>query len=408
MKRVVITGMGALTSLGSDWNSVAQKAQAGQTGIVYMKDWDKFAELNTRLAGPITDFDAPQHWSRKQMRSMGRVAMLGVRASEMALIDAGLIDDASIKDGRMGVAYGSSVGSTEELTNFGNAIQNIPGTSINANSYIKMMSHTAAVNIGVFFGLKGRVIPTSSACTSGSQGIGYAYEAIKSGRQQLMLAGGAEELCVSEAMVFDTLYATSLRNDAPNKSPRPYDSQRDGLVIGEGAGTLVLEELSHAQARGARIYGEIVGFGTNSDGFHVTKPESATMQIAMELALADANLAPQAIGYVNGHGTATEQGDIAETQATMRLFGTKMPISSMKGYFGHTLAACGAIEAWLTLEMMNRDWYLQTANLDDVDARCGELDYLMHEGRALQNEFVMSNNFAFGGINTSLIFKRFS
>lgn len=408
MKRVVITGMGALTSLGSDWNSVAQKAQAGQTGIVYMKDWDKFAELNTRLAGPITDFDAPQHWSRKQMRSMGRVAMLGVRASEMALIDAGLLDDASIKDGRMGVAYGSSVGSTEELTNFGNAIQNIPGTSINANSYIKMMSHTAAVNIGVFFGLKGRVIPTSSACTSGSQGIGYAYEAIKSGRQQLMLAGGAEELCVSEAMVFDTLYATSLRNDAPNKSPRPYDSQRDGLVIGEGAGTLVLEDLSHAQARGARIYGEIVGFGTNSDGFHVTKPESATMQIAMELALADANLAPQAIGYVNGHGTATEQGDIAETQATMRLFGTKMPISSMKGYFGHTLAACGAIEAWLTLEMMNRDWYLQTANLDDVDARCGELDYLMHEGRALQNEFVMSNNFAFGGINTSLIFKRFS
>lgn len=408
MKRVVITGMGALTSLGSDWNSVAQKAQAGQTGIVYMKDWDKFAELNTRLAGPITDFDAPQHWSRKQMRSMGRVAMLGVRASEMALIDAGLLDDASIKDGRMGVAYGSSVGSTEELTNFGNAIQNIPGTSINANSYIKMMSHTAAVNIGVFFGLKGRVIPTSSACTSGSQGIGYAYEAIKSGRQQLMLAGGAEELCVSEAMVFDTLYATSLRNDAPNKSPRPYDSQRDGLVIGEGAGTLVLEELSHAQARGARIYGEIIGFGTNSDGFHVTKPESATMQIAMELALADANLAPQAIGYVNGHGTATEQGDIAETQATTRLFGTKMPISSLKGYFGHTLAACGAIEAWLTLEMMNRDWYLQTANLDDVDARCGELDYLMHEGRALQNEFVMSNNFAFGGINTSLIFKRFS
>jgi len=408
MKRVVITGMGALTSLGSDWNSVAQKAQAGQTGIVYMKEWDKFSELNTRLAGPIADFDAPPHWSRKQMRSMGRVAMLGVRASEMALIDAGLIDDASIKDGRMGVAYGSSVGSTEELTNFGNAIQNIPGTSINANSYIKMMSHTAAVNIGVFFGLKGRVIPTSSACTSGSQGIGYAYEAIKYGRQQMMLAGGAEELCVSEAMVFDTLYATSLRNDAPHKSPRPYDSKRDGLVIGEGAGTLVLEELSHAQARGARIYGEIIGFGTNSDGFHVTKPESATMQVAMELALADANLPPQAIGYVNGHGTATEQGDIAETQATTRLFGTKMPLSSMKGYFGHTLAACGAIEAWLTLEMMNRDWYLQTANLDDIDPRCGELDYLMHEGRALQNEFVMSNNFAFGGINTSLIFKRFS
>lgn len=308
----------------------------------------------------------------------------------------------------MGVAYGSSVGSTDEITNFGNAIQNVPGASINANSYIKMMSHTAAVNIGVFFGLKGRVIPTSSACTSGSQGIGYAYEAIKYGRQTLMLAGGGEELCVSEAMVFDTLYATSVRNDAPHTSPRPYDIRRDGLVIGEGAGTLVLEDLDHARARGAHIYAEILGFGTNSDGFHVTKPESATMQVAMELALQDANLAPQAIGYVNGHGTATEQGDIAETQATMRLFGKQMPISSMKGYFGHTLAGCGAIEAWLTIEMMNRDWYLQTANLDQVDPRCGELDYLMHEGRVMQNEFVMSNNFAFGGINTSLIFKRWT
>lgn len=406
MKRVVITGMSALTSLGSTWASVSEQAKAGKTGIVYMTQWDKFGELNTRLAGPIPDFEPPAHWSRKQMRSMGRVAMMGVCASEMALKDAGLLDDTSIRDGRMGVAYGSSVGSTEEIKNFGNAIQNIPGESINANSYIKMMSHTAAVNIGVFFGLKGRIIPTSSACTSGSQGIGYAYEAIKYGRQTMMLAGGAEELCVTEAMVFDTLYATSLRNNAPHTSPRPYDSQRDGLVIGEGAGTLVLEERSHALARGAHIYGEIIGFGTNSDGFHVTKPESATMQIAMELALADAQLAPEAIGYVNGHGTATEQGDIAETQATSRLFGTRMPLSSMKGYFGHTLGGCGAIEAWLTVEMMNRDWYLHTANLDTVDPRCGELDYLMHEGRTLQNEYVMSNNFAFGGINTSLIFKR--
>ncbi len=406
MKRVVITGMGSLTSLGNDWDSVSQMAAAGKTGIVYMQEWDKFNELNTRLAGPLPNFQPPAHWSRKQMRSMGRVAMLGVRSSEMALADAGLLGDPAIKDGRMGVAYGSSVGSTDEIKNFGNAIQNLPGETINANSYIKMMSHTAAVNIGVFFELKGRVIPTSTACTSGSQGIGYAYEAIKYGKQTMMLAGGADELCVSEAMVFDTLYATSLRNNAPHTTPRPYDTKRDGLVIGEAAGTLVLEELTHAQARGARIYAEVVGFGTNSDGYHVTKPESATMQVAMELALADAALPSSVIGYVNGHGTATEQGDIAETQATARLFGKRMPISSMKGYFGHTLAGCGAIEAWLTIEMMNRDWYLQTANLDEVDTRCGELDYIMQEGRVMQNEFVMSNNFAFGGINTSLIFKR--
>lgn len=406
MKRVVITGKGALTSLGNHWDSIADNVRNGKTGIIYMTPWDKYNDLNTRLAGPILDFEIPKNWSRKQTRSMGRVAMLSVCATELALKDAGLFDDPSIKDGRMGVAYGSSMGSTDEIVTFGNAIQNVAGACINANAYIKIMSHTAAVNVGVYYGLKGRVIPSSSACTSGSQSIGYAYEAIKFGKQAMMLAGGADELCVSEAMVFDNLYATSQRNDEPHASPRPYDIQRDGLVIGEGAGTLVLEELSHAQARGAHIYGEIVGFGTNSDGFHVTKPESVTMEIAMRMALEDAGVGAADIGYVNGHGTATEQGDIAETQATSRLFGNRMPISSLKGFFGHTLGACGAIEAWLTLEMLNRDWYMHTANLEQVDPRCGELDYLMYEGRTMQNEFVMSNNFAFGGLNTSLVFKR--
>ncbi len=195
------------------------------------------------------------------------------------------------------------------------------------------MPHTTAANVSIFFGLKGRIIPTSSACTSGSQGIGYAYEAIKFGRLSLMLAGGAEELCPTEAMVFDALYATSLKNDAPHTSPSPYDIGRDGLVIGEGAGMLVLEELEHALARGAHIYAEVVGFGSNADGAHVTKPEKDTMQIAMQLALDDAALPASAIGYVNGHGTATNHGDIAETQATSALFGEQMPISSQKKAF---------------------------------------------------------------------------
>ncbi|CBL46056.1 3-oxoacyl-(Acyl-carrier-protein) synthase II [gamma proteobacterium HdN1] len=406
MRRVVITGKGAHTSLGKDWDSIIREINAGKTGIVYMKEWDRYQELNTRLAGPILDFDIPEHWSRKQTRSMGRVSKLAVSAAETALQDAGLLGDPSIQDGNMGVAYGSSMGSTDEIVTFGNAIQNIHGASINANAYIKIMSHTAAANISVYFGLKGRVVPSSSACTSGSQSIGFAYEAIKFGKQTMMVAGGADELCVSEAMVFDNLYATSQRNDTPHLSPRPYDVQRDGLVIGEGGGALILEELSHAQARGAKIYAEIVGFGTNSDGIHVTKPETLTMERAMSLALEDANLPPSAIGYVNGHGTATEKGDIAETQATSRLFGNQVAISSLKGFFGHTLGACGTIETWLTMEMMNRDWYLPTANLDQVDGRCGELDYLMHTGRKMQHEYVMSNNFAFGGINTSLVLKR--
>lgn len=408
MKRVVVTGMAGITSLGSDWPSIEANFRANRSGIRRMDEWDRFSELNTRLGGPVDDFVVPSHWTRKQLRSMGRVSKLAVAAAERALADAGLLGNELITDGRMGVACGSSTGSTDEVKAFGNMLLNSVADGLNANSYIRMMPHTTAANISIFFGLKGRLIPTSSACTSGSQGIGYAYEAIKFGRLPLMLAGGAEELCPTEAMVFDALYATSLKNDAPHTSPSPYDSGRDGLVIGEGAGMLVLEELEHALARGATIHAEIVGFGSNADGKHSTKPEQLTMRRAMELALQDADLAPDAIGYVNGHGTATDQGDVAETLATSALFGPRMPISSQKSFLGHTLGACGALESWFSIEMLNSDSYIHTLNLDNIDPACGELDYLRGEPRKISNEYVMNNNFAFGGVNTSLIFKRWS
>ena len=408
MKRVVVTGMAGITSLGSDWARIAERFAANRSGIRRLDEWDRFSELTTRLAGPIDDFQVPGHWTRKQLRSMGRVSRLAVGAAEQALADAGLLGDPSIKDGRMGVACGSSTGSTDEIKAFGNMLLNSVAEGLNANSYVRMMPHTTAANISIFFGLTGRLIPTSSACTSGSQGIGYAYEAIKFGRLPLMLAGGAEELCPTEAMVFDALYATSLKNDAPHTSPRPYDTDRDGLVIGEGGGMLVLEELEHALARGARIHAEIVGFGSNADGQHTTRPEQSTMRRAMELALEDAALFPAAIGYVNGHDTAPEQGDIAETQATSSLFGSRMPISSQKSFLGHTLGACGALESWFSIEMLNRDLYVHTCNLDQVDPRCGELDYLQGGFRAMSHEYVMNNNFAFGGVNTSLIFRRWA
>ena len=277
---------------------------------------------------------------------------------------------------------------------------------VTSTSYIQMMPHTTAVNIGLFFGLKGRVIPTSSACTSGSQAIGYAYEAIRFGRQSMMLAGGAEELSAPGAAVFDTLFATSTRNDQPASTPRPFDKSRDGLVVGEGAATLVLEEYEHANARGATLYAEIIGFGCNSDGTHVTQPEIDTMAQAMKLALADAQLPASAIGYISAHGTATDRGDIAESHATAQVLGSSTPISSMKSYLGHTLGACGAIEAWWAIEMMRRGWFAPTINLDEPAPACAELDYLMHAGRHIDTEFSLSNNFAFGGINTSLIFKR--
>lgn len=369
-------------------------------------DWrERFPELEAQLGAPIEDYAPPKHWTRKQLRSMGRVSYLCVDAAEQALTDAGLLGDESITDGRMGVACGSSSGSTKDIGDVGELL--LTGTSRNfsANTYVRMMPHTTAANIGIFFGLKGRIIPTSSACSSGSQGIGYAYEAIKYGLTDMMLAGGGEEFCPSEVYVFDSLYAASRRNGEPEKTPRPYDVNRDGLVIGEGAGIFVLEELEHAKRRGAKIYAELVGYGANSDGSHVTQPQKDTMQKCMELALQDAGITPDKIGYVNGHGTATEKGDIAETLATEAVFGF-VPISSQKSYLGHTLGACGALEAWFSIEMMNGGWFAPTLNLNNIDPRCGKADYILSGGREIETDYVMSNNFAFGGVNTSLVFKR--
>ena len=389
LKRVVITGMAANTSLGSSWEAFRRHIDQGNTGVVRMNDWDVYVDLNTRLAAPVTDFERPAHWNRKQTRSMSRVSLMATQSTEAALQDAGLLDDELLQGGQVGVAYGSSTGSTDAVMDFGNMLTNYSLDGINATTYIRMMSHTAPVNVGVFFGLKGRVLTTSSACTSGSHGIGGAYEAIKFGKQIAMVAGGAEELCPSEAAVFDTLYATSTKNDTPDLTPRPFDQDRDGLVIGEGSATLILEEREHALARGARIYAEVLGFGTNSDGGHVTQPDTHTMGIAMELGLADAGLSASEVGYVNAHGTATDRGDIAESQAMHRVFGRNVPTSSLKGHIGHTLGACGAIEAWATIHMLNENWYAPTNNLSNPDPECGDVDYIIGQARHFETDVVV-------------------
>jgi len=404
-RRVVVTGIGGITAFGRDWQSI-QTAFKAEKNAVKCMDWSgRFPELEAQLGAPIEGYSPPEHWTRKQLRSMGRVSHLCVDAAEQALTDAGLLGDESITDGRMGVACGSSVGSTKDIGDMGELLLTGTSRNFNANTYVRMMPHTTAANIGIFFGLKGRIIPTSSACSSGSQGIGYAYEAIKYGLIDMMLAGGGEEFCPSEVYVFDSLYAASRRNGEPELTPRPYDNGRDGLVIGEGAGIFVLEELEHARARGAKIYAELVGYGANSDGSHVTQPQKETMQKCMELALKDAGITPDRVGYVCGHGTATEKGDIAETLATEAVFGF-VPMSSQKSYLGHTLGACGALEAWFTIEMMNNGWFAPTVNLENIDLRCGKVDYIQTGGREIQTDYVVSNNFAFGGVNTSLVFKR--
>lgn len=396
--------MGGVTALGNDWPGIRARLHAGDTAIRRM-DWDRYTGINSKLAAPILDFSVEQRYGRKQLRTMGRVSRLAVHATEQALGQAGLLGEPELQAGRCGIAYGSSFGSITPILSFAELMKDGISRTLNATSYVQVMSHTAAVNIALFFGVTGRIIPTSTACTSGSMAIGYAYEAIQSGKADMMIAGGGDELDISDVAVFDTLFATSTDNDNPELTPRPYDVARDGLVIGEGAATLILEDRDHALARGAPVHAEIVGFGTNCDGHHATHPQSATMEVALRLALQDAGLPASEIGFVNGHGTATESGDIAESHATHAVFGDGMPIHSLKSYFGHTLGACGALEAWLGIEMMRERSFVPTANLAAVDPRCAPLDYVMARARPLETNYLMSNNFAFGGINTSLIFR---
>ncbi|OTG89322.1 beta-ketoacyl-ACP synthase [Acinetobacter sp. ANC 3813] len=405
MKRVVVTGMSGITSLGETADQIFEQFAAGKSGIRYMPDWEIYGDLRSKLGGPVENFTVPKHFNRKVTRGMGRVALMSVVCAEKALDDAGLLNHEILQSGEAGVAFGSSAGSVDAVSEFGAMLLDNNMNKLNATTYIRMMSHTSAVNMTVYFGLKGQTLPTSSACTSGSMAIGQAYEAIKYGKQTVMIAGGAEELSAAGSAVFDVLLATSTQNDSPEKTPRPFDAKRDGLVVGEGAGCLILEEYEHAKARGANMYAEIIGYGTNTDGQHVTRPDSEMMGRCMQLALKDAQVDASEIDYVNAHGTSTDQGDVAETQATARILGKK-PISSLKSYFGHTLGACGAIEAWLSIEMMHRKLLVPTLNLEQLDSDCGDLDYIVNEMRSAETHMLMSNNFAFGGINTSLILKR--
>lgn len=408
MKRVVVTGMCGLSPIGLNWSEVDKSLRTRRSAIRIMPEWDIVPDLNTRLGAPLPEFELPPHYNRKRTRSMGRVGILATRSAELAIEDAGLIDDPILNSGRTGVAFGSSSGSPPAIGDIGKLMLTHDMDSINANTYIQIMPHTTAVNVSVFFGICGRLIPTSTACTSGSMAIGLAYETIQEGRQTVMLAGGADEISVSQAAVFDTLFATSTMNDNPTSTPRPFDANRDGMVVGEGAATFVLEEHDHAITRGATIHAEVIGFGTNSDGNHITQPTTETMAEAMQLALKDARVSAEEIGYVNAHGTATNLGDIAESQATLTAIGHRVPVSSLKSYIGHTLGACGGLEAWMTIEMLKGNWYAPTINLENIDPKCAELNYIVGDGLKQQSEYVMTNNFAFGGVNTSLIFRRWN
>ena len=406
MRRVVVTGCGIVSSLGQSVPAAFARLRTPKNCVRRSDDLATYKGLQTCLWAPC-GYVRPTDYTRKVVRTMSPVSEMALNATEQALAQAGLVGSPEVKGGRMGVAYGSCSGGVMANLDFASILVNKEVRNVTSSTYIKMMPQTCAVNLSVHFGTTGRLIPTGTACTSGSLAIGDAYEAIRWGKQDLMIAGGAEEFSVTQVSVFDTLFSTSRRNDAAETTPRAFDRDRDGLVIGDGAATLVLEEREHALARGAKILAEVVGFGTNTDGRHVTQPNAETMAVALKLALEDAGLAPTDIGYVNAHGTATDLGDIAEGVATAAVFGAhRPPLSTIKGYTGHTLGACGAIEAILTIEMLRQGWFAPNLNLSDPDPRCGDHDFIVGDGRRLETEFAMSDNFAFGGVNTSLVFRR--
>lgn len=403
MRRVVVTGIGIASPLGCDFIEASARLRANEHGITTMPEWDAITHFSPRVAAPVVvpkELEIPH----RAARTMGRVAQLATVATTIAIRDAGLGAD-ELADGSVGLAYGSTHGSSKANEDWVRKLVSQDGfLGMSSTTYLKFMSHTTAANLAIHFGLRGRVICTSAACVSATQAIGHGFETISSGLSDVMVCGGAEELHFSHAAVFDMLHAASKAfNTTPELTPRPFDRRRDGLVVGEGAGTLVLEEYERARKLGKRIYAEISGFGTNCDGTHVTNPSSEGMRGAMVQALRSARCGPETIDYINAHATGTTVGDIAESHATHALFGDRVPVSSLKGNLGHTLGACGALEVAFSIAMLREGWIAPTRNLEVVAEQCAPLDYVMGEARGAKLRRVICNKFAFGGINTSLV-----
>lgn len=405
-RRVVVTGMGVVTPLGSELGKVEAALREGKSGVRHMPEWDAVGHMLTRLGAPA---DVPElaKLPRKVARLMGRVSLLTTVATEQAIAQAGLTK-AELESGKVGIAHGSTHGSSSENEAWARKLFMERGLlGLSATSYLKFMSHTTASNLALHFGIRGRVMTTCAACVSASQGIAYGYEAIRNGAAEAMVCGGAEELHFSHAGIFDVMHATSsLHNDRPDTSPRPFDKDRDGLVVGEGAGTFVLEDYERAKALGKPMIAEVLGFATNCDGTNLTSSSRESMAIAMKGALDDARLDASDIGYVNAHATATDLGDMLESQATHDVFGDRAPVSSLKGHMGHTLGACGAIEAALAIQMMRGGYIIPTRNLEEPDPRCAPLDYVRGAVREARFDRFLANKFAFGGINVSIVFGR--
>ncbi len=407
-RRVVITACAAITPIGNTRAEICRHLLNGISGVKPLRDDGLLSQyIQSGVFGTV-DYPIAYDFKRQYSKTMGPVAYYACQVAKEVLDQAGL-DPAFIGSGRLGVAFGSTHGSPtvqREIykTFFGGSQTKF--SSIGAVDYLKSMVHTTAVNITKMFGITGRVISSSTACTTSSQSIGFGYEAVKYGMQDAMICGGADEYDTTTVAVFDNLLACSTRfNATPHLTPRPFDVQRDGLVVGEGAGAVLLEEYEFARKRGAVILGEIIGFACNNNGGDLVLPNIDGITQTLKLALGEAKIHSDDVDLISAHATATKMGDVIEAQAIARVYGDKPSVTGLKSYMGHTMGSCGAIETILSLYMMAEGWIAPTLNLNEIDKRCAMIRHAT-ELREADIRIAAIQNFAFGGVNTCLLLKR--
>ncbi|AGH74113.1 beta-ketoacyl-ACP synthase II [Edwardsiella piscicida] len=409
-RRVVVTGLGMLSPVGNTVDSTWNAILAGQSGISLIDHFDTSAYA-TRFAGLVKDFNCEEHISRKDARKMDLFIQYGIMAGIQAFQDSGL-EITEENAPRIGAAIGSGIGGLGLIEENHGALMHGGPRKISPFFVPSTIVNMVAGHLSIMLGLRGPSISIATACTSGVHNIGHAARMIAYGDADAMLAGGAEKASTQLGVGgFGAARALSTRNDNPQAASRPWDKDRDGFVLGDGAGILVLEEYEHAKARGAKIYAELVGFGMSSDAYHMTSPpaDGAGAALAMENALRDAGVTPSQVGYINAHGTSTAAGDKAETQAVKNVYGADaagVMVSSTKSMTGHLLGAAGAVESIFTILALRDQVIPPTINLDNPDEGC-DLDFVPHEARQVSGlEYALCNSFGFGGTNGSIIFRK--
>jgi 3-oxoacyl-[acyl-carrier-protein] synthase II len=411
-RRVVITGLGAVTPLGNDVESSWKNLVAGQCGIDRITHFDA-APFDTQIAGEVKNFDpVPAFPSPKDVRRSDRFSQFGVFAAHQALLDSGL-DLEKVNRDEIGVFIGSGIGGLETTADQCAVLQNRGPGRLSPFMIPMLILNMASGFFSMFYKLRGPNLATCSACATSTHAVGEAWRTLKMGDAQVMFAGGSEATIVPIGIGgFCAMKAMSTRNDDPKRSSRPFDLGRDGFVMGEGSGVVVLEELEHAKARGARIYAELVGYGNTADANHMTAPAPGGEGAArcMKMALRNAGLNPADISYINAHGTSTPQGDIAETQAIKTVFGDhakRLAVSSTKGATGHMLGAAGVTELVFCVKAIQQDIVPPTINLENQDPEC-DLDYVPHKARGMKVNAIVNNSFGFGGHNATVVAKKFA